>query len=145
MRALVQRVRHACVVLSDGSRREIARGLVVFLGVGKGDGPESGRKLADKIAHLRIFSNEQGKFDLSVLEVAGQALVVSQFTLYGDCRKGRRPDFTQAAPPEEAEALYLDFAQRLRQAGLSVATGEFGDKMLVELANDGPVTLSLEI
>ena len=119
--------------------------MVVFLGVGKGDGPESSRKLADKIVHLRIFSNEQGKFDLSVLEVAGQALVVSQFTLYGDCRKGRRPDFTQAAPPEEAEALYLDFAQRLRQAGLSVATGEFGDKMLVELANDGPVTLSLEI
>jgi len=144
MRLLIQRVLRAAVRLSDGSSRSIGPGLVVLVGVGKGDGEDAAAKLAEKTANLRIFSNQEGKFDLSLLDVKGSALVVSQFTLYGDCTRGRRPDFTSAMPPERAQALYRSYAQSLAGLGVSVQTGEFGAKMEVELVNDGPVTIWIE-
>ena len=144
MRLLTQRVLRAAVRLSDGSSRSIGPGLVVLVGVGKGDGEDAAAKLAEKTANLRIFSNQEGKFDLSLLDVKGSALVVSQFTLYGDCTRGRRPDFTSAMPPERAQALYRSYAQSLAGLGVSVQTGEFGAKMEVELVNDGPVTIWIE-
>ena len=143
MRALIQRVNRACARVS-GSERAIGRGAVILLAVGAGDDEAAARRLAGKCASLRIFPNEQGKFDLSLLDVGGEALVVSQFTLYGDCRRGRRPDFTQAMAPERAEPLYRAFVEALRSAGIAVKTGEFGAKMEVELVNDGPVTLWLD-
>jgi len=145
MKALIQRVKSASVTLSGGEKREIGPGLAVLLGVGKNDNSETARKLADKTAALRIFSNAEGKFDLSLLDVKGQALVISQFTLYGDCSGGRRPDFTAAARPEAAEPLYREYVEQLRRAGLDAVTGEFADHMLVEIANDGPVTVLLEV
>jgi len=144
MRLLIQRVLRAVVRLPDGSSRPVGRGLVVLVGVGKGDGEDAAAKLAEKTANLRIFSNEQGKFDLSLLDVKGEALVVSQFTLYGECSRGRRPDFTAAMPPEEAEALYRAFARALAGLGVPVQTGEFGARMQVELVNDGPVTIWID-
>ena len=122
----------------------IGPGLLVFLGVGRGDSREDARYLAEKIAHLRIFSDDQGKMNLSLKDVGGQALVVSQFTLYGDCRQGRRPSFTQAAPPEQAKELYDLFILFLKEQGIQVATGEFQANMLVRIENQGPVTLLMD-
>lgn len=122
----------------------IGRGLLILLGVGRDDTEAAGEKLADKIANLRVFSNAEGKFDLSLLDVKGEALVVSQFTLYGSAQGGRRPDFTAAARPEPAKALYEAFCASLRKRGLTVKTGEFGAAMKVSLVNDGPVTLLLD-
>lgn len=122
----------------------IGRGLLILLGVGREDTAAEGERLAEKAANLRIFSNEAGKFDLSLLDVKGEALVVSQFTLFGSARGGRRPDFTAAARPEPAKALYEAFCQSLRRRGVVVKTGEFGAAMKVSLVNDGPVTLWLD-
>ncbi len=123
---------------------EIERGLVVLLGVGHGDGPDQVTWLADKIVGLRIFEDDAGKMNRSLVEVGGAMLVVSQFTLYGDARRGRRPSFTDAAPPEIAERLYSEFVARVREAGITVATGKFREHMLVSLVNDGPVTLWID-
>lgn len=144
MRALIQRVAGASVRLPGGETRAIGRGLLVYLGVGRGDGPEQAAKLAEKAANLRIFSNAEGKFDRSVIDEKGEALVISQFTLYADPRGGRRPDFTAAAPPDEARALYESFARLLRESGLAVKTGEFAAHMEISSVNDGPVTIWLD-
>ncbi len=144
MRAVLQRVRRGRVTVDAVEIVAIGPGLVILLGIGHEDGPEQARWLADKIAGLRIFEDLEGKTNLSISEVGGEALVVSQFTLYADSRKGRRPSFTEAAPPELAEPLVTAFAERLRQQGLSVAEGVFGAHMLVEIENDGPVTILLE-
>jgi len=122
----------------------IGRGLLVLLGVGQGDSEKQAHWLADKIAGLRIFEDDAGKMNLSVEEVGGSLLVVSQFTLYADCRKGRRPSFTGAAPPQEADRLYQVFVERLKERGLPVATGVFQAMMQVHLVNDGPVTVVVE-
>lgn len=144
MRAVVQRVSSARVVVDGEVVASLGRGMLVLLGVAKGDGEPQARWLADKVAGLRIFEDGAGKMNLSVGEVEGGVLVVSQFTLLGDCRRGRRPSFTEAAPPEQAERLYEVFVGRLREAGLPVETGVFQARMAVELVNDGPVTLLLE-
>jgi len=144
VRAVVQRVSSARVEVEGKVVGEIGRGLLVLLGVGEGDSEKQAHWLADKVAGLRIFEDEAGKMNLSVEEVGGDLLVVSQFTLYGDCRKGRRPSFTGAAPPEEADRLYGIFVARLRERGLPVATGVFQAMMQVHLVNDGPVTLIVE-
>ncbi len=145
MRAVIQRVQKGQVAVEGKTIGAIGPGLVILLGAGHGDGqPEAGR-LAAKIANLRIFSDGEGKTNLSILDVGGEALVISQFTLYADCRKGRRPSFVHAAPPDVAAPLMDDFASQLRQAGIShVATGEFGASMLVEIHNDGPFTIILD-
>ena len=122
---------------------EIGPGLCVLLGVARGDDAAAATRLAEKVARLRIFENEEGRFDRSVLDVGGGALVVSQFTLVADTAKGNRPSFSDAAPPEEAEPLYEAFCEALRTLGVRVATGEFGARMDVELTNDGPVTIVL--
>ncbi len=144
MRAVVQRVSKASVSVEGRIVGSIGRGLVVLLGVTHDDGEEEARFLANKTANLRIFGDEQGKFNLSALEVGADALVVSQFTLYGDARKGRRPSFTKAAPPEVAEPLVDEFVAFLEEEGLHVETGIFGAMMLVEIQNDGPVTIILD-
>lgn len=140
MRAVVQRVSSARV--SPGGA--VGAGLCVLLGVAVGDDVEAATKLAGKIARLRIFQNDDGKFDRSLLDTGGAALVVSQFTLLGDTAKGNRPSFTDAAPPGEAEPLYELFCTELRSLGISVETGLFGAKMALELVNDGPVTILLD-
>jgi len=144
MRAVVQRVRSSRVVVSDKVVGEIGRGLLVLLGIRTGDTIEQARWLADKIIGLRIFEDEQGKMNVSVADSGGSVLVVSQFTLYGDCSKGRRPSFIDAARPEVAEPLYEAFANAVRLQGVPVATGEFGAMLQVELVNDGPVTVILD-
>ena len=144
MRAVVQRVKKAKVEVNSRTVGEIDAGLLVFLGVGEEDSEKDCDYLAKKIAHLRIFPDEQGLMNLSVGEVEGAVLVVSQFTLWGDCRKGRRPSFTRAARPEWARELYEGFVEVLRGMGLRVATGEFQEMMDVQLVNDGPVTLLLD-
>jgi D-tyrosyl-tRNA(Tyr) deacylase len=144
VRAVVQRVSEASVSVAGESVAAIGVGLLVLLGVGAGDGPAEADWLADKVASLRIFDGPDGKFDRSLSDVGGAILVVSQFTLHGDARKGRRPNFSAAAPPELAEALYQRFVARLVAAGWPVATGVFGAMMAVRLVNDGPVTLILE-
>lgn len=144
MRAVLQRVSRAAVRVEGRTVGQIGHGLLVLLGVGQGDGEQDARWLAEKVAHLRIFSDDQGKMNRSVLDVGGAALVVSQFTLYGDARKGRRPDFFRAAPPDVAYALYQRFCDLLRAQGVPVATGQFQAHMEVELVNDGPVTILLE-
>ncbi|HBA60808.1 MAG TPA: D-tyrosyl-tRNA(Tyr) deacylase [Elusimicrobia bacterium] len=143
MRALLQRVKRGGVKTA-GKAEAIASGLVVLLGVGEGDLEADAELLAGKIANLRIFSNAEGKFDKSVLDVKGEALVISQFTLYGDASAGRRPDFAGAARPAEAERLYLYFVKALAALGVPVKTGVFGAEMEVEIINDGPVTLWLD-
>ncbi len=140
MRAVVQRVARARVMPGG----EIGRGVCVLLGVARGDGEEEAARLAGKIARLRIFAAEDGRFDRSVLEAGGAALVVSQFTLIADTAKGNRPSFGEAAPPEQAEPLYGRFCAELRTLGVPVETGVFGAKMEVELVNDGPVTIVLD-
>lgn len=144
MRAVVQRVLRGSVTIDDTIVGQIDQGLVVLLGVGQGDTVDDARYLADKICQLRIFSDEQGKLNLSVQDVSGGVLAISQFTLYGDCRKGRRPGYSKAAPPEEAKELYESFVQRLICNGLPTATGVFQEHMVVEIINDGPVTLLLD-
>ncbi|HBE89173.1 MAG TPA: D-tyrosyl-tRNA(Tyr) deacylase [Elusimicrobia bacterium] len=144
MRALLQRVSEASVAVDGAVAASIGPGLLILLGVGAEDSAEEAGSLAAKTASLRIFSNEEGKFDLSLLDAGGEALVVSQFTLYADSSRGRRPDFTAAARPEKAEALYLDFADALRSRGVTVKTGVFGADMKVSLVNDGPVTIWLD-
>lgn len=144
MRTVIQRVSRASVSVDGKIVGEIGRGVVVLVGVTHGDGREQADWLAEKIAGLRIFEDAAGKMNLGLTEIGGAALVVSQFTLYADARKGRRPGFTDAAPPEVAEPLVDYFAQALRAQGVPVATGVFGAHMLVEIHNDGPVTILLE-
>ena len=145
MRAVVQRVSEARVRVDDQVVGEIGRGLCVLLGVARDDESADAERLAGKVARLRIFENEEGKFDHSVQDVEGAVLVVSQFTLIADTEKGNRPSFAAAAPPEEAEALYDAFCHTLRSLGMRVETGAFGARMKVEIANDGPVTIILEV
>jgi len=140
----VQRVSKASVCIEGQLFSAIKQGLVVLLGVGKGDSEPDAQYLADKIANLRIFSDEADKFDLSALDIGGEILVVSQFTLLADTRKGRRPSFTDAAPPEEAEPLIDKFVQLLQASGLKVQTGRFRQNMLVEIHNSGPVTIFID-
>lgn len=144
MRALIQRVKSAKVSVDDQTVAQIDHGLVILLGIGPGDNEQSAQFLAEKIAGLRIFEDGEGKFNLSILDKGGAALVVSQFTLYADVRKGRRPSFTDAAPPEMAAPLVMRFAEILNAQGIPTQTGVFGAHMLVEIQNDGPVTLWLE-
>jgi len=144
MRAVLQRVSSARVVVGGETVGEIGRGLLVLLGVEEGDGEKDARYLADKTAGLRIFEDEAGKMNRSVSDLGGEVLVVSQFTLLGDCRKGRRPGFSRAAPPESADALYRSYGQMLREGGLGVATGTFRASMEVCLVNEGPVTMLLD-
>lgn len=144
MRALIQRVTNARVEVDGTTTGRIETGLVVLLGVTKSDSQADADYLIDKIANLRIFSDDAGKMNRSLVDVGGSLLVVSQFTLYGDCRKGRRPGFDLAAPTEQARALYEYFVQKGRQSGIHVETGVFQAHMQVSLTNDGPVTFMLE-
>jgi D-aminoacyl-tRNA deacylase len=144
MRAVLQRVIHGQVSVEGRGVAEIERGFVILLGIGPQDTEEQARFLTDKIAHLRIFEDEQEKMNLSLLDIHGAAIVVSQFTLYADTRKGRRPSFTDAALPALARPLVDRFAALLAEQGVPTQTGEFGAHMLVEIENDGPVTIVLE-
>jgi D-tyrosyl-tRNA(Tyr) deacylase len=144
MKAVLQRVNEARVRVGDEPVGEIGRGLCILLGVARGDGLEEAQRLAGKVVRLRIFEDADGRFDRSLLDTGGAALVVSQFTLLADTAKGNRPSFSGAAGPEEAEPLYEAFCEALRELGVSVETGAFGARMAVELVNDGPVTLVLE-
>lgn len=144
MRAVVQRVTRASVSVDGAVTGEIGPGLMVLLGVGQGDGPSDVATIADKVANLRIFDDAAGQMNRSVLDVGGAVLVVSQFTLYGDARNGRRPGYTAAARPEEANPLYERVVEALRAAGLTVATGVFRTTMEVALVNHGPVTILLD-
>ena len=144
MRAVVQRVKESSVTVNNHVVGEIGPGLLILLGVGQDDTRKDCEYLANKIAHLRIFSDEKGFMNLSLLDTKGSALVVSQFTLWGDCRKGRRPSFVKAAPPEAARELYEHFVELLKETGLTVATGRFQEMMDVHLINDGPITLMLD-
>jgi len=145
MRGVVQRVSSASVRVEGETVGACGRGLLVLVGVGHEDTSETAARLAAKIARLRIFENEEGRFDRSILDIGGEALVVSQFTLLADTRKGNRPSFTAAASPERAEPLVAQFCDALRDLGVGVETGVFGAHMEVELVNDGPVTLAIEI
>ena len=144
MRAVVQRVSRAGVTAGGVPAGEIGAGLCIFLGVAEGDTESQAQRLAGRVARLRIFENDGGRFDRSLLDTGGAALVVSQFTLIADTAKGNRPSFSHAARPEAAEPLYQAFCAALRAEGVEVATGVFGARMAVELANDGPVTIVLE-
>jgi D-tyrosyl-tRNA(Tyr) deacylase len=144
MRAVVQRVREASVQVDGDVVGRIGRGLLVLLGVGQQDGAGDAVYLADKVVNLRIFADDQGKMNRSLVDVGGALLVVSQFTLWGDCRKGRRPSFVAAAEPEKARSLYQVFIHHAASLGVEVATGRFQELMLVSLVNDGPVTLLLD-
>ena len=144
MRAVIQRVSRAVVVVDGETRGAIDRGLLVLLGVGAADDAAAASYLAEKTAGLRIFEDAEGKMNLSVEDVGGGVLVVSQFTLFGDVRRGRRPNFSEAAPPAEAEALYKDYVEQLRQRGLKTETGVFQAMMDVQLTNQGPVTILLD-
>lgn len=147
MRALIQRVSQAQVNLPDENNRETAKigsGLLILLGVGHNDGPEQIQILTNKIANLRIFEDENGKMNLSALDIQAEIIIVSQFTLYADCRKGRRPSFTGAAAPDLANRLYEEFANALKNMGFVVGRGVFAANMAVSLTNDGPVTIMLD-
>jgi D-aminoacyl-tRNA deacylase len=144
MRAVIQRVSRAKVTVEGAVTGEISRGLMILLGVGRDDTPAIAAALAEKVANLRIFEDENGKMNLSLLDVKGSALVVSQFTLYGDARGGRRPSFITAAPPDRARALYESFCEALQKIGVAVTTGVFQAMMSVELVNEGPVTILLD-
>ena len=144
MRALIQRVKSGKVSVDARTVAEISHGLVILLGIGPGDNEQKASFLAEKISSLRIFEDKDGKFNVSILDQGGAAIVVSQFTLYADTRKGRRPSFTEAAPPEVAAPLVEKFADFLRLQGVPTQTGVFGAHMLVEIENDGPVTIWLE-
>ncbi len=144
MRLVFQRVKSGRVRVAGQAIAEIGSGLVILVGVGPDDGEQQAASLAEKVANLRIFEDEQGKMNVSVKDMKGEAIVVSQFTLYADTRKGRRPSFTDAALPEVARPLVERFASLLREQGVPTQTGEFGAHMLVEIQNDGPVTILLE-
>jgi D-tyrosyl-tRNA(Tyr) deacylase len=144
MKALLQRVSYASVTVASEVVGEIGRGFAILLGVTHGDGETEAAWLAQKVAGIRLFEDEAGKMNLGLAEVGGEVLVISQFTLYGDARKGKRPSFINAARPEQAEPLVDYFVAQLRAQGLTVATGRFGANMLVQIHNDGPVTLMLE-
>lgn len=144
MKVVLQRVREGLVEVEGKIVGQINRGLVLLVGATAGDSEKEVVYLADKCANLRIFEDQEGKMNLSVLEVGGEILVISQFTLYGDTKKGRRPSFTEAMEPKEAEKLYLMFIDHLRKKGLRVEQGIFGAKMLVKIFNDGPVTFILD-
>jgi len=144
MRIVLQRVTQGRVLVDGGTVSEIGPGLVILLGIGQDDGEDQARYLAGKIANLRIFEVDAGKMNRSVLDVGGGAIVISQFTLYADTRKGRRPSFTDAAPPEVASPLVQRFADLLEEQGVPTQTGVFGAHMLVDLSNDGPVTIWME-
>jgi D-tyrosyl-tRNA(Tyr) deacylase len=144
MRAVIQRVKWARVTVDGELCGEIPQGMVIFLGIGKDDQEEDADYLAAKLAHLRVFSDDEGKMNLSLKDIGGHALIISQFTLYGDCRKGRRPSFTEAAEPGRAEGLYRYFIARMEKEGIKTASGRFQAMMEVTLLNDGPVTLILD-
>jgi D-tyrosyl-tRNA(Tyr) deacylase len=144
MRAVVQRVSAASVRVGDEVVGRIGRGLLVLVGVARADGEREADYLAEKVAHLRVFEDDDGKLNRSVLDVGGEVLVVSQFTLLGDCRKGRRPSFIEAADPERGNRLYGHFVERVVRAGIPVQTGRFRALMAVSLVNDGPVTLVID-
>ncbi|MGI6588915.1 MAG: D-aminoacyl-tRNA deacylase [Peptococcia bacterium] len=144
MRAVVQRVKTGAVLIEGQTVGKIKEGLVVFLGVGQNDEEKDAQYLAKKIVNLRIFEDKAGKLNLSLQEIGGEVLVVSQFTLYGDCRQGRRPSFTAAAAPEKANLLYQFFVEKIKEEGVRVATGVFQEEMLVKIENNGPVTLLLD-
>jgi D-tyrosyl-tRNA(Tyr) deacylase len=144
MRVVLQRVKSGGVSVDGRTLAEIGAGLVILVGVGMQDTEEQARTLAEKVANLRIFEDTQGKMNLSLLEMGGEALVISQFTLYADTRKGRRPSFTDAAPAQIASPLVDRFAELLAEKGVLTRSGEFGAHMLVKIHNDGPVTISLE-
>jgi D-tyrosyl-tRNA(Tyr) deacylase len=144
MKALLQRVTQASVTVDGEKVSQIGRGLVALVGVAQGDSERDARYLADKAVNLRIFSDEAGKFNLSLLDIRGELLAVSQFTLLADTRKGRRPSFTQAALPSQAEALFNSFVEIAKTTELKVSTGRFQKHMLVEIHNDGPVTVLLD-
>ncbi|MBU4560797.1 D-aminoacyl-tRNA deacylase [bacterium] len=144
MRAVIQRVKGAKVSVEEKMVGKIGRGMVILLGIGKDDRKEDTKYLADKVSSLRIFEDEKNRMNLSLLDIKGEALVISQFTLYGDTKRGRRPSFIQAAEPKKAEELYEKFISLLKEYNLKVASGVFGAKMLLEIQNDGPVTLILD-
>ncbi len=144
MRMLIQRVSGAAVSIDGQETSRIGKGLLVLLGIKDGDTVKEADFLVEKCLHLRIFADQDDKMNLSLLDIGGQVMVVSQFTLYGDTRRGRRPSFTLAAPPEQSEPLYEYVVNKLQQAGVKVATGKFGAMMAVSLVNDGPVTMWLE-
>jgi D-aminoacyl-tRNA deacylase len=144
LRAVIQRVSRARVTVDSRVAGEIQTGMLILLGVGRDDTPEAAAYLAEKIANLRVFADDAGKMNRSLVEISGSALVVSQFTLYGDTRGGRRPSYIQAAPPEDANQLYEEFVRCLRSFGVRVETGVFQAHMEVELVNDGPVTILLD-
>lgn len=144
MRAVVQRVSRAAVDIGSITKATIGRGLVIFLGIRNSDDAADLIWMADKIIHLRIFPDGDGKMNTSLADMGGEMLIISQFTLYGDCRKGRRPGFSTAAPPEIAEPLYNHFVEEVRRRGIPVATGTFQAEMAVDLVNDGPVTILLD-
>jgi len=144
MRAVIQRVRRARVRVDGRTLGEIGAGMVVLLGIAKGDGREAAQHLAEKTANLRIFDDGEGKMNVSLLESGGAALVVSQFTLYGDVRRGRRPGFERAAPPVEANSIYQEYVAHLKSLGIAVETGIFQALMVVEIENDGPVTILMD-
>jgi D-tyrosyl-tRNA(Tyr) deacylase len=144
LRAIIQRVTRARVTVASRVAGEIQKGVLILLGVGRADTSESAEYLAEKIANLRIFADDAGKMNRSLVEIGGSALVVSQFTLYGDTRGGRRPSYIQAASPEDANRLYEEFVRCLRSFGVPVETGVFQAHMEVELVNDGPVTILLD-
>lgn len=144
MRALIQRVNNAKVDINGKTVSQIGKGLLVFLGITHSDTEADIDFLTEKIANLRIFGDENDKMNLSLLDIKGEVLIISQFTLYADCSRGRRPDFIDAAPPSLAQGLYKKFVQRFRQTGLKVGEGEFGAMMDIEFVNSGPVTIMLE-
>ncbi len=144
MRAIIQRVKRGRVTVNDYEVGSINKGLVILLGVGKEDDLSHARYLVEKIANLRIFEDEAGKMNLSLLDIKGEALVVSQFTIYGDCRKGRRPGFFEAASPDKAQELYEAFCKLFGGKGVKVEQGQFQAMMVVEIINDGPVTFMLD-
>lgn len=144
MRAVIQRVSQASVLINNNTTGRIGHGLVVLLGIRTDDTSRDLKWLADKIVHLRIFDDDDGKMNISLADIGGEMLIISQFTLYGDCRKGRRPGYSNSAPPEIAELLYQQFIEEVKSHRITVATGTFRATMKVELVNDGPVTLLLD-
>lgn len=144
MRLVIQRVAKASVTINDKTVGRIGKGLVILVGIQNGDTEADAKYLAQKCVNLRIFQDNADKMNLSALDIGGELLAISQFTLYADCKKGRRPSFVQAAAPEQSQPLYFKFVQLLKETGLKVAEGEFGAMMLVEIYNDGPVTIFLD-